>query len=134
MAEKQEEINEITVTRSTKVKGKFVERGRVLAVGADLDKNDARFLLRNGKALPGKQTRIAEAHAAEKKSAELARAETSAGAGNVAELEKQLDEADAQLEAAEDRAAAAEARALEAEKRAAEAEKALAAANKKGSK
>lgn len=134
MGDKSQEIHEITINRSTKVRGKFVERGTVLTVGADVEQNDARFLLRSGKAVPGKQTRIAEAHAAEKKTAELARAETSAGAGNVAELEKQLDEADAQLEAAEDRAAAAEARALDAEKRAAEAEKALAAANKKTGK
>lgn len=69
MAEKQTEINEITVTRSTKVKGKFAERGSVLTVGADVEKNDARFLLRSGKALPGKQTRIADEVAKEKKAA-----------------------------------------------------------------
>ncbi|GAB2507144.1 hypothetical protein [Microbulbifer agarilyticus] len=69
MAEKQDEINEITINRSTKVKGKFVERGSVLAVGADVDKNDARFLLRSGKALPGKQTRIGEDVAKEEKAA-----------------------------------------------------------------
>ncbi|WP_160153339.1 hypothetical protein [Microbulbifer sp. ALW1] len=143
MAEIQEQINEITITRSTKVKGEFAERGTVLKVGsnADIEKNDARFLLRSGKALPGRQTRIAEAHAEEKKTAELARAAQAtagavagAAAGDIAELEKQLDESDAQLEAAEDRAASAEARALDAEKRAAEAEKALAAANKKAGK
>ncbi|WP_444905325.1 hypothetical protein ACJJIU_22135 (plasmid) [Microbulbifer sp. CnH-101-E] len=71
MAEKQEEIAEITIQRSTKVKGKFVERGSVLAVGADIGANDARYLLRNGKALPGKQTRIID----EVKAAKAAAAE-----------------------------------------------------------
>lgn len=129
MGEQKNEVNEITINRSTKVKGKFVERGAVLTVGSDLDKNDARYLLRSGKALPGAQTRIAEQVAEEKKTAKAAAASEAA---QVAELEKQLDDADAQLEAAEDRTAAAEARAVEAEKRAAEAEKALAAAKKNG--
>ncbi|WP_444891776.1 hypothetical protein ACJJIE_00250 (plasmid) [Microbulbifer sp. TRSA001] len=71
MAEKQEEIAEITIQRSTKVKGKFVERGSVLKVGSEKDvtANDARYLLRNSKALPGKCTRTVDAAKAAKTAA-----------------------------------------------------------------
>lgn len=54
---KSSKIDEITVTRSTKVKGKFVDRNSVLKVGSDIEKNDAIYLLRSGKAVPGKQVR-----------------------------------------------------------------------------
>ncbi|WP_444922686.1 hypothetical protein ACJJH9_00245 (plasmid) [Microbulbifer sp. DLAB2-AF] len=70
MAEKQEKIAEITIQRSTKVKGEFVERGALLTVGADIGANDARYLLRNGKALPGKQARVIDEVKAAKAAAE----------------------------------------------------------------
>ncbi|WP_445362055.1 hypothetical protein ACJJIQ_00040 (plasmid) [Microbulbifer sp. ANSA003] len=126
MAEKQQEIAEITIQRSTKVKGEFVERGRVLAVGsqADITANDARYLLRNGKALPGKCTRTIDMATAEKKAAQVARTEK--------EAQQALDEEAREALAA--RAEEAEARALDAEKRAAEAEKRAAEAEKKAKK
>ncbi|MCX2780421.1 hypothetical protein [Microbulbifer thermotolerans] len=55
--DKSSKVNEITITRSTKVKGKFVDRNSVLNVGSDIEKNDAIYLLRSGKAVPGKQIR-----------------------------------------------------------------------------
>ena len=133
-------VNEITMTRNSTAGGKFRARGDVLTIGKDIEKNDARQLLRSGKALPGAQTRIAEEAAAEKKSAEAAQLKAAdSSAAKVAELEKQLadaedDAADEQerAEAAEKRAAEAEKRAADAEKRAAEAEKALVAAKKNG--
>lgn len=50
-------VNEITMTRNSVAGGKFRACDDVLVIGKDIDKNDARQLLRSGKALPGKQTR-----------------------------------------------------------------------------
>lgn len=55
--DKNSKVDEITVIRSTKVKGKFIDRNSVLKVGSDIEKNDAIYLLRSGKAVPGKQVR-----------------------------------------------------------------------------
>ncbi|GAA5442644.1 hypothetical protein Misp06_00818 [Microbulbifer sp. NBRC 101763] len=61
MEQKQQEIAEVTVQRSTKVGSKYVERGTVLKIGSEMGEistGDARILLNTKKALPGKQTRI----------------------------------------------------------------------------
>ena len=66
-ATQEKPVTEITMTRNAGASGKFAGRGEVLKVGTDISKNDARQLLRSGKALPGKATRVIEAVAAEKK-------------------------------------------------------------------
>ena len=63
-------VNEITMTRNSTAGGKFRGRGDVLAIGKDIDKSDARLLLRGGKAVPGKCTRTIDAVAAESKPTE----------------------------------------------------------------